>query len=205
MRNMRRRELHWVGKESGRCTENVKEEMQRNRYSIIGVSEVRWKDGGDFVSDGYRVMYAGGPTCQRGVAVIAEAKVAERVTEIDRYGDRIMLVKVKADPVDIVQAYLPTTDYEDEEVEKLYDQLEEILGKQKGTDNVIVMGDFNAVVGEGKEDRVVEKFGLRKRNDRGERLIEFCKSQNLVITNTWFEQEKRRRYTSLYDRGIGIV
>src|SRR6476469_10291336 len=103
-----------------------------------------------------------------------------------------MVVKVKADPVDmvIVKAYLPTTDYEDEEVEKLYDQLEEILGKQKGTDNVIVMGDFNAVVGEGREDRVVGKFGIGKRNDRGERLIEFCKSQNLVITNTWFEQKK---------------
>src|SRR6478609_3310459 len=112
--------------------------------------------------------YVGGPTCQRVVAVIAEAKIAERVTEIDRFGDRIMVVKVKADPVDmvIVQAYLPTTDYEDEEVGKLYNQLEEILGKQKGTDNVIVMGDFNAVVGEGKEDRVVGKFGLGERNDR---------------------------------------
>ena len=54
--------------------ENVKEEMRSNRLSIMGVSEVRWKDGRDFVSDGYRVMYAGGPTCQRGVAVIAEAK-----------------------------------------------------------------------------------------------------------------------------------
>ena len=39
------------------------------------------------------------------------------------------------------------------------------------------MGDFNAVVGEGREDRVVGKFGLGKRHDRGERLIEFCKSQ----------------------------
>ena len=67
--------------------ENVKEEMRRNRLSIMGVSEVRWKDGGDFVSDGYRVMYAGGPTCQREVSVIAEVKVAERVTEIDRFGD----------------------------------------------------------------------------------------------------------------------
>ena len=38
--------------------ENVKEEMWRNRLSIMGVSEVRWKDGGDFVSDGYRVIYA---------------------------------------------------------------------------------------------------------------------------------------------------
>src|SRR6478609_3792972 len=120
----------------------------------------------------------------------------------------------------IVQAYLPTIDYEDEEVEKLYDQLEDILGKQKGADNVIVIGDFNAVVGESKEDRVVGKFGLGKRNDRGERLIEFCNSQNLVITNTWFEQEKRKRYTwkspgdlriyqidyiLVYDRGIQIV
>ena len=50
----------------------------------------------------------------------------------------------------------------DYEVEKLCDQIEEILGKQKGTDNVIVMGDFNAVVGEGKEERVVGKFGLGK-------------------------------------------
>ena len=47
-------------------------------------------------------MYAGGPTCQRGVAVNAEAKVTERVTEIDRFEDRIMVVKVKADPVDML-------------------------------------------------------------------------------------------------------
>src|SRR6476469_6606246 len=100
--------------------------MRRNRLSIMGVSEVIWKDGGDFVSDGCRVMYAGGPTCQRGVALIAEATVAERVSEIDRFGDRIMVVKVKTDLVDIVivQAYLPTADYEDKEVEKLYAQLE---------------------------------------------------------------------------------
>src|SRR6476619_7477455 len=44
--------------------ENVKEKMRRNRLSIMGVSEVSWKDGGDFVSDGYRIMYASGPICQ---------------------------------------------------------------------------------------------------------------------------------------------
>ena len=45
----------------------------------------------------------------------------------------------------------------------IHDQLEEILGKQKRTDNAIVMEDFNAVVGEGKEDRVVGEFGLGKK------------------------------------------
>ena len=53
-----------------------------------------------------------------------------------------MVVKVKADPVDMVilQACLPTTDYEDEEVEKLYDQLEEILGKQKVQTMLLLWG-----------------------------------------------------------------
>src|SRR6476469_5606950 len=50
--------------------ENVQEEVRRNRLSIMGVSQVRWKHGGHFVSDGYREMYACGPTCQGGVAVI---------------------------------------------------------------------------------------------------------------------------------------
>ena len=124
--------------------ENVKEEMRRNRLSIMGVSEVRWKNGGNFVSDGYRVLYAGGPTCQRGVAAIAEAKVAERVTGIDRFGDRIMVLKVKANPMDmvIVQSYVPTTDYDDKEIEKLYDQLEEILGKPKRNRQSYCYGGF---------------------------------------------------------------
>ena len=75
------------------------------------------------------------------------------------------------------------------------------------------------MVGEGKEDRVVVKFGLGKRNDRGERLIEFFKSQNLLLTNTWFKQEKKegthgrvqetyediKLPISLYDKGIGMV
>ena len=42
------------------------------------------------------------------------------------------------------------------------------------------MEDFNAVVGEGTEDRVVGKFGLGKRNDRGERLIAFCKNTKIL-------------------------
>src|ERR1044072_5406888 len=57
------------------------------------------------------------------------------------------------------------------------------------------MGDMNAVVGKGRDGMEVGKFGLGKRNDRGERVVEFCKRNKLMITNTWFEQEKRRRYT----------
>lgn len=60
---------------------------------------------------------------------------------------------------------------------------------------MIIMGDWNAVAREMKEQGISGTFGLGKRNQRGQRLIEFCKEQNLVITNTLFSQPKRRKYT----------
>ena len=62
---------------------------------------------------------------------------------------------------------------------------------------------MNAVVGEGRDEIEVGKFGLGKRNARGERLVEFCKTNKLMITNTWFEQAKRRRYTWKMPGDIG--
>ena len=57
------------------------------------------------------------------------------------------------------------------------------------------MGDWNAVVGEQREGQIAGSYGLGSRNDRGDKLIEFCRRKKLVITNTWFSQPKRRRYT----------
>ena len=102
-----------------------------------------------------------------------------------------------AEPVDlvIVQVYMPTSDHEAEEIDVIYEGLEEIVKAQNGNDNVVIMGDWNAVVGEGKDGSEVGEFGLGNRNERGERLVEFSKNNKLVVTNTWFNQPKRRRYT----------
>ena len=116
----------------------------------------------DSVSDGVRMIYSGGEECERGVVIMVDAKVAKRITEVQQCSDRFNLGKVSATPVDmvIIQVYMPTTDHEDDEIEQLYDQTEEIIGKQKGRENVIVMGDFNAIVGEGSEGKVIGKYGL---------------------------------------------
>jgi len=57
---------------------------------------------------------------------------------------------------------------------------------------MIVMGDMNATVGEGKEGAIVGQFGLGTRNDRGRRLIEFCTRNDFIITNTHFQHHKRQ-------------
>jgi len=177
--------------------ENVKREMRRAEMNILGLSEVRWEGIGDFMSDEFRVIYSGGERGKRGVAVILDKVYGERISKVIQCNDRLMLVRIKAEPVDIVlvQVYMPTTDAEDEEIEEMYEKIEELVKGEKATDQVIIMGDWNAVVGEGREGKEIGEFGLGKRNERGQELVDFCKRMKLIATNTWYRHEKRRRYT----------
>ena len=77
----------------------------------------------------------------------------------------------------------------------MYDNIEEMLNFGKGNDYLIVLGDFNAVVEERREGLVAGRFGLGKRNEKGDMLIKFCERRNLTIINTCFEHKLRRRYT----------
>jgi len=176
---------------------NVIGEMRKADLDILGLSEVRWREEGDFVSEGVRVIYTGGEESKNGVAILLGERVAKCVDKVERQGDRMIVVTVRAHPVNIVimQVYMPTTTHEEEEVDSIYEMIEEKLENTKGNDYVIVMGDWNASVGEGGHGKCVGEYGLGKKNERGEKLIEFCKRQQLMITNTWFQQEKRRTYT----------
>src|SRR3981081_4163613 len=109
----------------------------------------------------------------------------------------MLMITIEAEPVDmvIIQLYMPTSDHEESEVEDMYEQLEELITKEKGDVNVVVMGDWNAVVGEGGDGKKLGNFSLGKRNDRGQLMLDFCRRMKMVVTNTLFKQEKRRRYT----------
>jgi len=80
---------------------------------------------------------------QRGVAVLCDQEVGNRVTKIVPHSDRLLLVRIKANPVDIVllKVYMPTTEAEDDEIELMYEQIEDLIKKEKATDQVIIMGD----------------------------------------------------------------
>ena len=72
--------------------ENIKREMDKGRKYILGLCEVRWKDGGDYWSDGYRVKYSGGKESQRGVALVLNGKMGKRVVRIDQGADCVTWV-----------------------------------------------------------------------------------------------------------------
>ena len=60
---------------------------------------------------------------------------------------------------------------------------------------LLIIGDWNAKVGSQETPGVTGKFGLGMQNESGQRLIEFCQENALVIANTLFQQHKRRLYT----------
>ena len=79
-------------------------------------------------------------------------------------------------------------------VEWFYEDLKDLLELTPKKDVLFITGDWNAKVGSQETPGVTGKFGLEIWNEAGQRLIEFCKENALVIANTLFQQHKRRLY-----------
>ena len=97
--------------------------------------------------------------------------------------------------ITVIQAYAPTSNAEEAKVERFYEDLQDLLELTPKKDVLFIIGDWNAKVGSQEIPRVTGKFGLGVRNEAGQRLIEFCHENPLVIANTLFQQHKRRLYT----------
>ena len=94
----------------------------------------------------------------------------------------------------IIQAYVPTSNAVEAEVEQLYD-LQDLLELTPKKDILFIIRDWNAKVGRQETPGVTDKFGLGVQNEAGQRLKEFCQDNSLVIANTLFQQHKRRLCT----------
>ena len=100
--------------------------------------------------------------------------------------DRIISVRFQGKPFNImgIQAYAPTSNAE--EAEQFYENLQDLLELTPKKDVLLIIGDWNAKVGSQETPGLTGKFGLGIRNEAGQRLIEFCQENALVIVNTLF-------------------
>ena len=96
--------------------------------------------------------------------------------------------------ITVIQVYALTNNAEEAEVERFYEDLQDLLEMTSKKDVLLIIGDWNAKGGSQETPGVTGKFGLGIRNEAGQRLIEFCQENVLVITNTLFQQHKRRLY-----------
>ena len=97
--------------------------------------------------------------------------------------------------ISLCQVYTQTNNAEEAEVEWFYEDLQDLLELTPPKDVLIIIRDWNAKVGSQETPGETGKFGLGMQNEAGQRLIEFCQQNALVIANTLFQQHKRRLYT----------
>ena len=95
----------------------------------------------------------------------------------------------------VIQDYAPTSNAEEAEAERFFEDLQDLLELTSKKDVLFITGDWNAKVGSQETPGVTGKFGLGIWTEAGQKLIEFCQENALVIANTLFQQHKRRLYT----------
>ena len=144
---------------------------------------------GEFNSDDHYIYYCGQERLRRnGVALIVNKRVRNAVLGCNLKNDRMISVHFqgKLFNIMVIQVYTPTSNAKEAEVEWFYEDLQYLLELTPKKDALFIIKDWNAKVGS-QETPVTGKFGLGIWNEAGQRLIEFCQENTLVIANTLFQ------------------
>ena len=131
---------------------------------------------GEFNSDDHYIYYCGQESLRRnGVAIMVNKTVQNAVPGCKLKNDRMISVHFQGKPfnITVIQAYAQTSNAEEAEVEQFYEDLQDLLELTPKKDVLFIIGDWNAKVGNQETLGVTGKFGLKVRNEAGERLIEF--------------------------------
>ena len=172
--------------------------MARVKIDILGISKLKWTGMGEFNSDDHYIYYCGQESLRRNrVAIMVNKRVQNAVLGCSLKNDRMISVCFQGKPFNImvIQVYAPASNAEEAEVEWFYEDLPDLLELTPKKDVLFIIGDWNAKVGSQETPGVTGKFGLGMWNEVGQRLIEFCQENALVIANTLFQQHERRFYT----------
>ena len=129
--------------------EMVKQEMARVNVNSSGISKLKWTGMGEFNSDDHYIYYCGQESLRRnGVAIIVNKRVQNAVLGCNLKKDRMISVHFQGKPfnITVIQAYAPTSNAEEAEVEQFYENLQDLLELAPKKDVLFIIGDWNAKI-----------------------------------------------------------
>ena len=130
--------------------EVVKQEMARVNVNILGTSELKRTGMGECNSDDHYIYYSGQESLRRnGVALMVNKRVQNAVLGCNLKNDRMISVCFQGKPfnITVIQVYAPTSNDEEAEVERFYEDLQDLLELTPKKDVHFIIGDWNAKVG----------------------------------------------------------
>ena len=176
--------------------------MDRNKWNILGLCEMRWKNSGETTTEErHKVFFSGKEDKhEHGVGFLVHKDIVNTVIGCRPFYSRLITIRLRAVSfnITVVQAYTPTSDYDDKEVEKFYDQLQNVIDQTPKKNILIVQGDLNAVVGKDAHENwqgICGPLCNYKTNERGLRLLVLATFKNLVLVNTFGHHKTSRKWT----------
>ena len=172
--------------------EELNNELSRYKWDIVGLSETRLSGCGELTTnEGNKIYYSGREKHQEDVGFIVRKELINSVLNYTTISSRVISIRLKASPINItiILIYAPTSTYNDEEIEKFYETVDNTIQESHKKDILIVQGDFNAKIGINANEEWAEcagRFGIGVRNDRGQRLLEFAGKHRLVARIHYF-------------------
>ena len=130
--------------------EVVKQEMARVNIDILGISKLKWTGMGEFNSDDHYIYYYGQESLRRNViTIIVNKRVRNAVLGCSLKNNRMISVCFQGKPFNntVIQAYAPTSNAEEAEVEWFYEDLQDLLELTPKKDVLFIIGDWEAKVG----------------------------------------------------------
>ena len=181
--------------------------MIRYNLDFLGLAEVRWDNSGEHqLQSGFKLLYSGVQTQTQvhthGVGLLLSQLAQRSLITWTPHGPRILEATFKTQQkkinLKVVVGYAPTNDATDDNKDDFYDQLETVMSKNKSSKDItMLIGDLNAKVGRDNEgiENIMGKEGLGSKNENGDRLIDFCVRQGIVIGGTIFPHKDIHKAT----------
>eukprot|EP00914_Ancora_sagittata_P034052 GHVO01068819.1.p1 GENE.GHVO01068819.1~~GHVO01068819.1.p1 ORF type:complete len:252 (-),score=25.77 GHVO01068819.1:1134-1889(-) len=177
--------------------EQITKEAKRLRIDVPGIAETHWMGNGREREGEWELYYSGGDARYAGVGMMVTSRVKEAITEVRPVSNRVMAMRVEARPraLHFIRVHMPTSASEEEEVKKVYADIQKIIDNIPKRERLVVMGDFNSKIGADCQHEACGKFGLGETNERGEILLDWMESNGMIATSTCFQHREKERHT----------
>ena len=189
-----------VGSLTGRSGE-IEDTLERRKVDVCCVQETRWKGEGARVlrtrnGKKYKLFGKGFVAGLSGTGVIVEEKLIEKVVEVVRVNERLMMMKIIVGKslVNVVSAYAPQVGRSQSEKDEFWESVWKLIEGIKEAESIILGGDLNGHVGKNSDgfEEIHGGHGYGVRNAEGERILEFGEAASMIVCGTQFKKEESK-------------
>ncbi|XP_061359419.1 uncharacterized protein LOC133303515 [Gastrolobium bilobum] len=189
-----------IGTLTGKLRE-LADVFARRKVNIVCLQETKWagEKAKEVDGTGFKLWYTGTNKSRNGVGIMIDKSFRDKVVDVKRKGDRIILVKLVVGDLilNILSVYAPQIGLQPTDKSQFWEDLEEVLRGIPREEKIFVGGNLNGHVGKSNRgfDRIHGGFGYGTRNETGEDILNVALAYDLMLVNTFFQKRESHLIT----------